>query len=196
MERCEIKLYGKKVVYFILGIVLSTIIVTGCGKKEIPSVTDKEKIENLTLPKEKDDFINISLYFDGSDDGKTEKISEEQRIINKEELLGELIMQELIKGPSIKSELTRILPKETRLLSFSIKDGIAIINMSKEAKVDMTDVKEKACLTSITKSMLQLPSIDKVRILIENKNVDSLGGNYDISKPFSESEIKGLKMNQ
>lgn len=194
MEGCERILYRKKVVYFILGIVLSTVIVTACGKKEIPSVTDKEKIENLTLPKEKDDFINISLYFDGCNDGKTEKIGKEERIINKEELLGELIMQQLIKGPSIKSDLTRILPKETRMISFSIKDGIAIINMSKEAKVDMTDIKEKACLTSITKSMLQLPSIDKVRILIESKNVDSLGGNYDISKPFSQSEINALKI--
>lgn len=194
MEGCERMLFGKKVVYFILGIALSAIIVTACGKEKIPSVTDKEKIENLTLPEEKDDFINITLYFDGCNDGKTEKIGKEERIINKEELLGELIMQELIKGPSIKSDLTRILPKETRMLSFSIKDGIAIINMSKEAKVDMTEIKEKACLSSITKSMLQLPTVDKVRILIENKNVDSLGGNYDISKPFSQSEINSLKI--
>ncbi|MGL5245624.1 MAG: GerMN domain-containing protein, partial [Sarcina sp.] len=81
----------------------------------------------------------------------------------------------------------------TRVLSFSIKDDVAIINLSKEAKIKMNFAKEEACLKAITSSICQLEGINKINILIENQMVDSLGSNYDISKPFAKDEINGLK---
>jgi len=30
-------------------------------------------------------------------------------------------------------------------------------------------------------------------ITVENKNIESLGGNYNISKPFSKQEIDGMR---
>lgn len=185
----------KKVTIILISIILiiPNLIFLGCGNEDKFAATDKERIENLKLPEEKENLVGIELYFDASKDGKTEKIGKEERLIDKEELLGELIVQELIKGPSVKSELRPILPNETRLLSFSIKDGIAIINFSKEAKINMPEIKEKACLIGISRSLTQLPSVEKVQILVENKNVDSLGGNYDISSPFSRDEIHRLK---
>lgn len=185
----------KKLVYSILCsiLILSTLTFIGCEKRDKFSLAEKEKIENLTLPNERENLVDIKLYFDASKDGTTEKIGIEERLINKEVILGQLIIEEIIKGPSVKSELRPILPKETRLFSFSIKNGIACVNLSKEAKVVMPKIKEKACLTSILKSLLQLPSVEKVQILIENKNVDSLGGNYDISSPFGLNEINMIK---
>jgi len=38
-----------------------------------------------------------------------------------------------------------------------------------------------------------LPSIEKVKILIENKDVDTLGGNFDISKPLGRIDIDNAK---
>ncbi|MCJ7691059.1 MAG: GerMN domain-containing protein, partial [Clostridiaceae bacterium] len=109
-------------------LVVSTISFLGCEKKDLKSVTNKEKIENLKLPLEKEDLIEFGIYFDGSKDDTTVEIIKDVRLVNKEVLIGETIMRELIKGPTAKSELKPILPKETRLLSFSIKDGIAHVN--------------------------------------------------------------------
>jgi spore germination protein GerM len=50
-------------------------------------------------------------------------------------------MQELLKGPSNVSKLKPILPKDARLINFSIKDGIAFINLSSEARVAMSPAK-------------------------------------------------------
>ncbi|MGH4122765.1 MAG: GerMN domain-containing protein [Clostridium sp.] len=174
-------------------LVISTVAFSGCEKKDSKSVVNKEKIENLKLPLEKDDFIQFGIYFDGTKDDSNVEVIKDERIINKEELIGEAIMQELIKGPTVKSELKPILPKETRLLSFSIKDSIAYVNLSKEARIKMSVAKEKSCLQGIAASLTQLPSVQKVRITMENKDIETIGGNFDISKPFSKEEIVLIK---
>ncbi len=174
-------------------LVVSTMAFLGCEKKEKKSVKNNEKLENLKLPLGKDDFIQFSIYFDGSKDGTEVQVVKDDRLINKEDLIGETIMQEIIKGPTVISELKPILPKETRLLSFSIKEGIAYVNLSKEAKVAMSLVKEKSCLEGIVESLTQLPSVQKVKIIIESKDVDSIGGNFDISRPFGKGEITPIK---
>ena len=174
-------------------LVVSTMAFLGCEKKDKKSVTNNEKLENLKLPLGKDDFIQFSIYFDGSKDGTEVQVVKDDRLINKEDLIGETIMQEIIKGPTVISELKPILPKETRLLSFSIKEGIAYVNLSKEAKVDMSLVKEKSCLEGIVASLTQLPSVQKVKIIIESKDVNTIGGNFDISRPFGTGEITPIK---
>lgn len=161
--------------------------------KDRNSILSKEKLQNLKLPSEKGDYIDIKLYFDGSKDNKDVKIAKEERLVNKEELVGEIIMQELIKGPAVVSESKSILPKETRLLSFSIKEGIAYVNLSSVAEVTMSPEQEKTTLTCIATSLTQLPSIQQIMITVENKNIESLGGNYNISKPFSKQEIDGMR---
>lgn len=173
-------------------LVTSTVFVSGCEKKDKINKANNDKLANVQLQNEKDNYIGLDVYFDDSKDEKNVGIAKEEHLINKEELMGELIMNQLIKGPSLQSKLKSVLPKETRLISFSIKDGVAIINLSKEAKVKMSSGKEEACLKSIASSLTQLKSISKITILIENKNIDSLGGNFDASKPFSASDIPSL----
>ncbi|WP_139906085.1 GerMN domain-containing protein [Clostridium thermarum] len=186
----------KKLLVFIttISIMSSAAITIGCEKQEKVSKGNKEKLENVQLQNEKDNYIDLDVYFDASKDENTIDIAKEELLINKEELMGELVINQLIKGPSIESKLKPILPKDTRLISFSIKDGIAIINFSKEAMVAMSPGKEEACLKSIAKSITQLDSIEKIRILVENQNVDSLGGNFNISKTFSPEDIASLRI--
>ncbi|MEW8995471.1 GerMN domain-containing protein [Clostridium sp.] len=162
-------------------------------KKDKASILSKEKLENTKGATADDGYIDITLYF-GGDTGKSELIKEE-RLINSEDLIGEMIMQELIKGPSKVSEKSKpILPKETRLLSFSIKDGIANINLSPEAIFEMSEVQEETILKAISNSLSQLKSVSKIKITVDNQGVESLGGNYNISKPFTKDEIVTLKI--
>lgn len=174
-------------------IVFSNIALTACDKKDNLSLNNKEKEKQIALSKEKGNILDLNIYFDSSQDQNTIEISKEERIIKRDELLAETIIHELIKGPSVKSKLTPVFPKDTRLLSVSIKDTIAYINFSKEVNVSMTANKEEACLKSIIWSLTQIPSVEKIKILIENKDADIWGGNFDLSKPIGKDDIQNVK---
>jgi len=57
----------------------------------------------------------------------------------------------------------------------------------------MTAIREEACLRSIALSLTELESVDKVKILVDSKNVDTLGGNFNISKPYNNNDITLIK---
>ena len=132
--------------------------------------------------------ISLRLYFDKSTNDKI-LIEPETRDISKYEYDISLVMDELIKGPSSSSGLSPVLPKDTRILSISFKDSIAIIDLSKECKVPMTGKKEEACLRSIVTSLLELKYVKKVKINIESNPTDSLGGNFNLSEPLDLESI-------
>ncbi|MBU5592327.1 GerMN domain-containing protein [Clostridium sp. MSJ-4] len=178
-----------------LGIVFcfTALMSAGCSKKDKLSINNKEKLKNIQLPFEKENNIELDIYFDASKDPSNVEIAKEEVLIAKEEVIGQLIVNSLIKGPSINGKLKPVLPKDTRLLSFSIKDGIAFVNLSKEAIVTMTAPKEEAILRSIAASLDQIPSVGKIKILIDSKDAESLGGNFDISKAFGKEEVSSLK---
>ncbi|MFD3155456.1 GerMN domain-containing protein [Haloimpatiens sp. FM7330] len=181
-------------VFLIMLCFTATLVFVGCEQKDKISTVNKEKVENIQISnKEKDDFVNIEVFFPSSKGKDNLEIAKEPRIINKEELIGETIVHELMKGPSPQSQLKPILGKNVKLLSFSIKEGIAYINFSKEAKQSMTKSEELVWLKSVVCSVTDLHSVDKVKILIENQNIDSIGGNYDISKPVGKQDLQLFK---
>lgn len=161
-----------------------------CEKKDEVSISNKNKIKQIKFPNEKDNNIDLKIYFADSDSKNDSDITKEERLLKKEEIIGELIIQELIKGPSVNGSLKPIFPKETRLLSFSIKDSVAYVNLSKEAYYPMSSNNEKAYLKCIVWSLTQLPSITKVKLLIENKNINNLTKNFDLSKPIERDDLK------
>ncbi|WP_079423680.1 GerMN domain-containing protein [Clostridium oryzae] len=173
-------------------ILMSAASISACSNKDNISTSNKEKIETVRLPHEKNGFIDLDIYFPSAK--KNSPIDKEEVLINKEELMGEVIINEIIKGPSVESHLKPVIPPETKLMSFSIKDGIAIVNLSKDAEVKMSYENEKACLQSIANSLSQLEVVHKVKILVQGNEIESLGGNFNISKPFSASQIDSLRI--
>ena len=57
----------------------------------------------------------------------------------------------------------------------------------------MTIAKEEACLKSIIWSLTQISSVEKVKILIENKDTEFWGGHFDLSKPIGKDDIQNVK---
>lgn len=174
--------------------IASSTLLSGCNKREAINLNNENKVKQIALSSEKDNTVDLIVYFDSSTDDKKIEIGKDQRTIAKDELLGELIIQELIKGPSVKSNLKPILPRETRLLSFSIKDDVAFVNLSKEAQVTMTAFKEEATLRSLITSLTQLSSVKKVKIIIDNKDAEKLGGNFSILKPLGKDDILNARL--
>lgn len=171
----------------------SAVISTGC-KKENKAGNSKQKQEKVHLMDSADEYLSLNVYFDATTDNGVVSVAKEELLINKEELIGEALVNQLIKGPSTDGNLKAIFPKEARLINFTIKDNIAIVNLSKEARVPMTPSKEEACLKALVTSLSQIESVNKVTILIDSKNAETLGGNYNISKPFSLVDINSMKI--
>lgn len=169
--------------------IFSMVGLTGCKNKDTISSGDKEK--QIALSKEKENALDLNIYF-GSSNNSTD-LSKEQRVIKKDELLGETIINEIIKGPGVKSNLNPVLPKDTKLLSFSIKDNTAYVNFSKEANISMNAYKEETCLKSIIFSLTELPSIQKVKIFIDNKDTNIWGNNFNLTSPLGKDTISNTK---
>lgn len=180
--------------FLIILTMINLVSLTGCGKENKANANNAEKIKKLKLDNSDDAYLNLNIYFDASKYENEIEVAKEERIIQKEELIGEVIMQQLIKGPSVKSKSKPIFPKNTRILSFSIKDNIAYVNLSSNVRYQMISCREEACLRSIALSLTEVESIDKVKILVENKNIESLGGNFNISKPFNNDDINFIKI--
>lgn len=174
-------------------VVFSALNLTGCEKKDNLSLNTKEKEKQIALSKEKENTLDLNIYFNSSKDINNPEISKEERVMKRDEILGETIINELIKGPSVKSNLKPIFPKETRLLSLSIKDNIVYVNFSKEANTDMTAIKAETCLKSIIWSLTQISSVEKVKISVENKDINILGGYFDLSKPIGKDDMQNDK---
>lgn len=174
-------------------VLVSFLATTGCEKKDTLSSQNKQKIEKLTPSDSKDNNVELELYFDASKNNEKVDLTKEERLINTDELLGELTVHELIKGPYLNSKLNPVLPKNTRLLSFSIDNKIAYVNLSKEALTNMPPTKEEACVKSMVWSLTSLRGIEKVKFLIENKDIHHSLKNIDISKPLSRSDFNPAK---
>ena len=184
----------KLIIVFCSLMLSSSLVFSGCSNKESVASNSNDKEKEIALSNEKGSIVNLNLYFDSSNDNNLTQISKEERSMKSDELMGELIIQELIKGPSLKSGYKQILPKETRLLSFSIKDKIAYVNLSKEANIVLLPAREKAVVQSIVMSLTNVSSIVKVKISIDNTDTNLWGGGMNLTKPLGRDDfLNGTK---
>lgn len=93
-----------------------------------------------------------------------------------EDLVDELIESLIIDGKyqdKIPSGFTPILPVDTKLLSKQIKDSVVTLNFNKEL-LETNSENEEKIIESIVYTMTSIKSINKVKICIEDKNLNKL----------------------
>lgn len=154
--------------------------------------------ENTSPVKELVEKMEITLYYANSNADKV--VAEKREIeISKDTQIERLVFEELQKDPK-DEDLHAAIPKGTRLLSVSTKDGICTLDLSREF-VDNSpggSAGELMTLFSIINTMTELPGIDKVQFLIEGQKRE-VYIHAVFNEPFkrndeiigkSESEIK------
>ncbi|MDP1808855.1 MAG: GerMN domain-containing protein [Actinomycetota bacterium] len=129
--------------------------------------------------------IGITLYF-GDDQG--EKLVKEVRSVPMTEAVAKVAVEELIKGPTQGGEAT--MPKGTRLLDISVKDGIADVNLSKEFVDNHPggSAGERLTVYSVVDTLTEFSTIKQVRFLVEGATVDTIAGHMDVSQPVQREE--------
>ena len=108
----------------------------------------------------------------------------------------EWVLSQLIQGPK-GGELQPTIPKETKLLSILIEDGVAYVNFSKEFKSKHQGglIREAQTIDSVFLTLTQpmLNHIKKVQFLVEGQKLDSFAGYADFDEPISQPILPHYK---
>jgi spore germination protein GerM len=94
-------------------------------------------------------------------------------------------LEELIAGPKPDSKLEAPFPKNTRILGLTIKNGLAEVNLSREAThLNVGAEGEALVIASLVNTLTKFPDVYRVKILVEGEEVESLAGHVDLTMDF------------
>jgi hypothetical protein len=95
------------------------------------------------------------------------------------------LVEALIGGPH--TDLVETFPKETILKGVTVRDGIASIDFGRNL-IDLHpggSASEMMTIYSLTNTVtVNVPSVKKVRILIDGRRLETIKGHIDTSRPF------------
>ena len=80
-----------------------------------------------------------------------------------------------------------LIPPGTKLLTLSVDRGLATVDLSREfvANFHGGSLQESLTVEAITRTLTQFSDVNRVRILVEGRSVDTLGGHFSLSEPLS-----------
>jgi hypothetical protein len=130
--------------------------------------------------------ISVRLYFEAPDrDGL---LPEDREVPFSPDLAQQLrtVVEELARGST--TGLAATLPPGTRVLEVFVQArGVAWVNLSAEAATGLPGGSRAELLTvySVVNSIVtNFPAVRRVRILVDDQAVASLGGHVDLSRPL------------
>ncbi|MBU3146310.1 GerMN domain-containing protein [Clostridium sp. CF012] len=186
----------KKILSVILCSVLMFTLVA-CGKDQVKKEEPKEsskavvgavetKVEGKTEEIKSSEMV---LYF--SDDQAMNLVGEKRTLANP---TAKSVVGELVKGPSAKSTDTKLiatLPVDLEIIDVQVKENIAYVDFKSSGaeKISGGSTGEGMALFSIINTLVlnKELGINKVQFLVEGKNVESIKGHFDVSKPMLEN---------
>lgn len=129
--------------------------------------------------------VKVTLYFPTPDAGGLVAIDRNVNVSNEEIL--QAMFKELNNPPS---GLDNPIPKGTELLSATIKDGVATLNLSKQFKDSFGGgaTGEQMILYSIVDTLTTLPNVKSVEFLLNGEKTVAILGELDTSTPLKRNE--------
>jgi len=130
--------------------------------------------------------INVRLYFEAPD--REGLLPEEREVAFSSDLARQLriVVEELAKGST--TGLLPTLPAGTRVLEVFVQAlGVAYVDLSSEASSGLPGGSRAELLTvySVVNTVVtNFPAVSRVRIVVDDRPVDSLGGHVDVSRPL------------
>ncbi|HSD65370.1 MAG TPA: GerMN domain-containing protein [Vicinamibacteria bacterium] len=130
--------------------------------------------------------INVRLYFEAPD--REGLLPEEREVAFSPDLAQQVrtVLEELAKGST--TGLLPTLPAGTRVLEVFVQArGVAYVDLSSEASSGLPGGSKAELLTvySVVNTIVtNFPTVSRVRILVNDQPVASLGGHVDVSRPL------------
>ena len=191
-------LNGKSAALIAIIVVLMLLFTVGCN-----SIKTKEEFEE-ELPQD----VVSEGDTEGAEDAEDENVRETvvyyqneagylvpvMRKIPWEEGIAKATLRMTIDSPEIQQDLMAmglkaLLPAGTQIRGMSIKDGLAKLDLSKEAMECENAVAEHNMIQGVTLTLAEFDSIDRVQFMFEGKVVDRLKYGTDVSKPIEPQDV-------
>lgn len=128
-------------------------------------------------------MTDLKLYFSDASGMKLTEVSKKNVRYSINTSIEKLVVEQLLKGKT-PDGAQPTLPKTSKLLSVSVKDGICYVNFDAKFAVDGYDQNPEVTIYSIVNSIIENGNVSKVQILIEGSSDVVYKNTVDLSKPL------------
>lgn len=129
--------------------------------------------------------VKIKLYF-ANEAGDGLIMASRTKEYNTNISLEKLVVEELIKGPSLEGLYPTINPA-TKVASVTTKDGVCYVNLDESFLSQTCNVSADVAIYSITNSLVELQNVNKVQIYINGDNTGVYREKYSFSTYFERN---------
>jgi spore germination protein GerM len=184
--------------YVLLSVLIIIVLAAGyayllrVNPPEIPADNEIAVATDTPSGSTDEEFITIKVFFP---DGKRLKMEERElpRVFSQKKIL-KGTLQEFLNGPAGAD--SHIIPDDAVLLSVYLgSDGIAYINLSEEFRRNFHGdaVDEYLLLKGLYETTISNTQVDDIKLLIENKEVDAVGGHFPVDRPLKRLVMQEIK---
>lgn len=125
----------------------------------------------------------LKLYFADKDGKQLKETTKSNIRYNANTAIERLVIEQLMKGTS-SSGAQSVIPKTTKLLGVSVKDGVCYVNFDSKFATDSYDLNPDVTIYAVVNSIIANSNVTKVQILIEGANDAVYKNIVDLSKPL------------
>lgn len=183
-----------KIIVFALAALL-LLAAAGCapgGQPAAGSGSDASSSQTNTTPKAGDkkndpaaQKLQVKLYYPNDDATKLVAVMQQVPANDKYQASVKALM-----AGTKQAGLIGIFPKEAKLRSVTVKDGLATVDFSRELTRRFVggSTGELMLVGSLVDTLTEFPEVKKVQIKIEGQAVETIAGHMDTSAPFVRME--------
>ena len=127
-------------------------------------------------------LVNIKVYY--PDENATGLVAVE-KIIKDTDNKYQAAVEALMAGTE-KKGLANVFPKKAKLLQVTVSGKVAKVDFSRELQKNFVggSTGEEMLVGSVVNTLTEFPEIQKVQILVDGQEVETLSGHMDLSQPL------------
>lgn len=168
----------------VIMIMIMAFAVAGCDKDNNQQNNNgNNKVVDNNVSKPVSEKITIKVYFPNSDATKLVAVDKTVKAAGTTKY--KAAMDALMEGTD-DSKLTTVIPKQAKLLGVSVSGDTAKVDFDKGLIKHFNggSTGEEFLVGSVVNTLTEFPEIKKVQITIDGRNVETLKGHMDVSKPL------------
>lgn len=142
-------------------------------------------LDNMGSEENATKIVNLNLYFANK---AGDKLKNQSTVIeyNANVAVEKVVVEQLIAGPA-EQEYYPTIPKDTKVMSVTTKDGVCYVNLDTGFTGEGYDVLGTVTIYSIVNSLTELPGITTVQILVNGETSITYKGNISLETIFQKN---------
>ncbi len=142
-------------------------------------------LDNMGSEENATKIVNLTLYFANKNG---DKLKNQSCVIeyNANMAVEKVVVEQLIAGPT-ENDCYPTIPKDTKVMSVTTKDGVCYVNLDTGFTAQGYDVLGTVTIYSIVNSLAELPGITGVQILVNGETSITYKNNISLETTFQKN---------